>query len=355
MQKICFFNTAKAWGGGEKWHLEISSYLHEKGYPVFVIAHEDSELFKRLKIKEIPCKGISINNLSFLNPIKCIAIKNLFIFLEITAIVMNLSRDLKIAGPAAKKAGIKRIIYRRGSAIPIKNTVLNRYYFKTILTDVLANSEATKKTVTVNNEFLFNKERIKIIYNGIEIEEVKTSYKNEIFTLLNLGRLEYQKNQEFLILLALELKKREISFKILIGGEGGLKRKLQDLIENLNLTKQVELVGFIENPTAFINQCDVFALPSLWEGFGYVLAEAALCKKPIVAFNISSNPELVIDGDSGYLTPSGDLEKFADKVVLLYKSEKERKRMGQIGFEHIKRNFNKKIQLKKIEDYLING
>ena len=46
MQKICFFNTAKAWGGGEKWHLEISSYLHEKGYPVFVIAHEDSELFK---------------------------------------------------------------------------------------------------------------------------------------------------------------------------------------------------------------------------------------------------------------------------------------------------------------------
>ena len=355
MQKVCFFNTAKAWGGGEKWHLEISSYLHEKGYSVFVIAHEDSELFTRLKSKNVPCKGISIGNLSFLNPSKCRAIKDLLISLEIITLVMNLSRDLKIAGPAAKKAGVKRIIYRRGSAIPIKNTILNRYYFKNILTEVLANSEATKNTITAKNEFLFNKEDIRIIYNGIEIKEIETAEKNNIFTILNLGRLEHQKNQVFLILLAAELKKRKLTFKILIGGEGSLKKKLQDLINELNVAKEVELVGFINNPVAFINQADIFVLPSLWEGFGYVLAEASLCKKPIVAFDISSNPELIIDGVSGYLTPSGDLEKFTDKVAHLYENEAERNRMGQKGFEHVKRNFDKRLQLEKIEDYLING
>lgn len=58
---------------------------------------------------------------------------------------MNFSADIKTAGPAAKLAGVARIIYRRGSAIPIKNSLLNRFLFKRVLTDIIANSEATKK------------------------------------------------------------------------------------------------------------------------------------------------------------------------------------------------------------------
>ncbi|SIQ39139.1 glycosyltransferase [Maribacter ulvicola] len=354
MHNICFFNTAKAWGGGEKWHLEISTYLHQKGYPVFVFAHVESELFKRLKLNNVPCEGICISNFSFLNPFQHQSLTTKLRSLKVSTIIMNLSRDVKIAGPCAKKAGIKRIIYRRGSAIPIKNSILNRYYFRNVLTDVLANSEATKKTINSNNHNLFKKDKITVIYNGIETTSIKKAKEQPLFTIVNLGRLEYQKNQLFLIELAAELKQRNLHFKLIIGGEGSLRNKLEELIKKLNVANQVSLPGFIEKPLEFINKADVFVLPSFWEGFGYVLAEAALCKKPIVAFNISSNPEIILDNKSGYLTEIGDVNKFADRIEFLYHNKNIREQMGNAGFEHIIQNFDKKTQLQKIEDYIIH-
>tara|TARA_R110002051_G_scaffold34256_5_gene76414 strand:+ start:30342 stop:31409 length:1068 start_codon:yes stop_codon:yes gene_type:complete len=354
MQNICFFNTAKAWGGGEKWHLEISTFLHHKGYSVFVFAHDESELLKRLKLNNVPCSGISISNISFLNPFQHLSLTTKLRKLNISTIIMNLSRDVKIAGPCAKKAGVKRIIYRRGSAIPIKNSFLNRYYFKRVLTNILANSEATKKTINANNSTLFKEDKIEVIYNGIEIKTITNNQKLSIFTIVNLGRLEYQKNQHFLIELAAELKRRGIKFKLIIGGEGNLRKNLEEAIKSLNVTNEIELPGFINEPLQFINKADVFVLPSFWEGFGYVLAEAALCKKPVVAFNISSNPELILNNKSGYLTEIGDVAKFSDKIETLYNNKDLRRQMGLTGFEHIIQNFDKKIQLQKIEDYIIH-
>ncbi len=358
MGQICFFNTAKAWGGGEKWHFEISNYLYEKGHDVFVIAHKESELLKRLMKAEIPCKGIAISNLSFLNPFKYFNLISFFRKSNIDTIVMNLSRDVKIAGPSAQKSGVKRIIYRRGSAIPIKNTLLNRYYFKHIVTEILANSFATKNTVTQNNDTLFPKEKITVIYNGIRtksITDIDVLQENKDFTIINLGRLEYQKNQKFLIHLAALLKERKIPFKLIIGGEGSLRRELEKLIVELNVQGHVSLEGFIERPLEFIKRADIFVLPSFWEGFGYVLAEAALCHKPIVAFDVSSNPELILDDTTGYLVEVNDLNTFADKIIGLYQNHELRKRMGEKGHVHIKTNFDKDAQLKKIEDYLVYG
>jgi len=354
MQNICFFNTAKAWGGGEKWHLEISTFLHRKGYAVIVFAHVKSELIKRLKENKVPCIGISISNLSFINPVQHLKLTSKFLELNISTIILNLSSDVKIAGFCAKKAGIKRIIYRRGSAIPIKNSFLNRYYFKNVLTDVLANSLATKKTINANNKALFKKEKIEVIYNGIEIKPMVENQSSSIFTIVNLGRLEYQKNQIFLIELASELKQRGLKFKLIIGGEGSLRKNLEETVQRLDVTNEVELPGFIEKPLKFINKADIFVLPSLWEGFGYVLAEAALCKKPIVAFDISSNPELVLDNRSGYLTKVGDITKFCDKIEILYHNKELSEQMGLTGYNHIAKNFDKNLQLQKIEDYLIN-
>src|SRR5690606_1106956 len=160
MGKICFFNTAKVWGGGEKWHFEVSGHIHSKGYPVLVIAHRDSVLFQKLKGANIPCLGINLSNLGFLNPMKHHEICSIFKEHGFQTIVMNMSRDIKIAGPCAKRAKIKRIVYRRGSAIPIKDTYLNRFLFKNVLTEVLANSQATKQTILENNGKLFPEDKI---------------------------------------------------------------------------------------------------------------------------------------------------------------------------------------------------
>lgn len=362
MKKICFFNTTKAWGGGEKWHLETCKFMHAQGYSVLFITNKNSALFKNLEKTDIPHIGLNISNLSFINPISVNNLKKLFDKNDIGTIIINLSRDLKIAALAAKKAGVERVIYRRGSAIPIKNSFLNRYYFKHLVSDILANSEATKQTVLVNNPNLFPENKIKVIYNGININEfINKPYKpiyskseNEL-VLTNLGRLENQKNQKFLIYLAEELKARHINFKLVIGGDGKLRESLETLTASLNLNNEIIFPGFIKNPKDLMYSGDIFLLSSLWEGFGYVLAEAALSKKPIVAFNISSNPEVVKNNETGFLTPLNDIKLFADKIEYLGKHPEILKDMGVSGFNFVTNTFDSKITQEKIKNYIINS
>ncbi len=363
MKTICFFNSTEAWGGGEKWHLDASTHLHALGYPVLVIAHIKGELYNRVLNSGIQCIGTRVTNLSFLNFLKIRSIEKILERTNVGTIVMNLSRDLKLAGLASKWAGIERIIYRRGSAIPIKNSWLNRYYFNHIVSEILANSHATKKTVLAHNPHLFPEDKIHVIYNGINIDSflgkaTQTRYQREDadeLVLSNLGRLEFQKNQKFLIDLAVELKRRKLKFKMVIGGEGRLREALLSRAKKLHVEQQIVLAGFIENPKDLICSGDIFVLSSLWEGFGYVLAEAALCEKPIIAFDCSSNPEVVIDGITGFLTAVDDIKAFADKVQYLAEHPKQREEMGQRGFAFARENFDNEIIQKEIVNYLVHG
>ena len=123
---ICFFNSVKPWGGGEKWHFEMAKRLHEKGFPVMIYTNRISELKSRADSAEIPNYSQRINNLSFLNPFIIIKLAIHLRKLNIQTIILNSPADLKAAGPAARLAGVPLIIYRRGSEIPIKNSMLNR-------------------------------------------------------------------------------------------------------------------------------------------------------------------------------------------------------------------------------------
>ncbi|RYD77855.1 MAG: hypothetical protein EOP53_12285 [Sphingobacteriales bacterium] len=141
---ICLFNTMQSWGGGEKWHYETAILLKNNGFNVMLITSTGSELHKKLQ-GIVTIQTIAAGNLSFLNPVKLLQVKKMLLAFKTDTVLMNLPSDLKLAGLAAKWAGIKNIIYRRGSALPVKNSVLNRYLFGKVITGVIANSIATKK------------------------------------------------------------------------------------------------------------------------------------------------------------------------------------------------------------------
>ena len=84
---------------------------------------------------------------------------------------------------------------------------------------------------------------------------------------------------------------------------------------------------------------DIYALPSFWEGFGYVLVEAMLYKKPVVAFNLSSNPEIIDNHKTGFLVKQNNLDEFFEKIKLLAESKELRNRMGMEGEKRVKELF----------------
>jgi glycosyltransferase involved in cell wall biosynthesis len=356
---ICFFNSTKAWGGGEKWHYDISVSLHRKGYSTLVIANKRSVLYSRIILTGQKVYNIKISNLSFLNPYKLLLLRKVFIKENIDIIILNLSADLKVAGIAAKFAGIPRIIYRRGSAIPVKNRWLNRIIFKNIVTDVIANSEETKRTVLQNNPSMFPLEKIKVIYNGIDVSNYDLSTEKKLYKkndneiiLGNMGRLVYQKGQRYLIDIASELKMNNLQFKILIGGDGPLKQELVSYAEKHEVADSIVFLGFIDNVAEFMNSIDIFLLTSLWEGFGYVIVEAMICKKPVIAFNCSSNPELIEDSRTGFLVEFGNIKSFGEKLKILINDKDLRYDFGERGYLKARKHFSVENTTNELENFL---
>ena len=357
----CFFNTTQSWGGGEKWHYETALHLHLEGFPIILFVAENSELHKKAIASQLPAEIVDISKFSYLSRKKVRSIASLYKKNNVHTVILNSSDNMKIGGQAAKKANLSRVIYRRGSAIPIKNSVVNRYFFRNVLTEVLANSEATKATINANNKDLFPKDKITVIPNAVDITAFdrlagEPLYEREAseFIIGNLGRLVYQKNQDFLLDVALELKERGISFKMLIGGEGKLRKDLENKITSSRLQNNVVLLGFIDNPRRFMESIDVFLLSSHWEGFGYVLTEAMLAKKPCIAFDHSSNGQIVTDTRNGYLVPTNDVTSFCDRIETLSKDSDLIQKMGVVGRESVEQKFESSIIRQKVKDYLFS-
>ncbi|RPG58591.1 MAG: glycosyltransferase family 1 protein [Flavobacteriales bacterium TMED235] len=361
LNSYCFFNTVGEWGGGERWHYDMALYLRSKGHRVMVITQPGAVLGERVKKEGISVFTIVLKNLSVLNPFVLLKLANVYRTHAIDTVVLNLSRDLKCGGISAKMAGVKNIIFRRGSDRSVRNYFINRFLYQKVVTGILTNSKATKSAILSKGVSLVNPDKIKVIPNGIDtqsfldmpFEAFKRNKKSPII-LGALGRLESQKNFEFLIPVALELKKRGVYFDLLIGGKGSQESMLKRAVEENGLRNNFQFLGFLENPKDLFMSSDIFLLPSLWEGFGYVIVEASLSELPVIAFDISSNSEVITEA-TGFLTAAHDVLAFCDKITYLYRNPEERKAMGKAGKNFVINNFESTQVFERIEGYLLGG
>jgi glycosyltransferase involved in cell wall biosynthesis len=352
---VCFFNSNKAWGGGEKWHLTTCKELQRRGYNSFLVTNVSSKLAHQGIAEHLNVFSFYINNLSFLNPFKILTLAALFKTQKINSIILNLPADLKVAGIAAKLVGVKKIIYRRGMPHPLKNTWLNRMLFKHILTDVIVNSEEIGRSLKTGNEDWFPGQKMSLIYNGVDSAK-PISHQNKLYTKINdelvlgnAGRLTEQKGQKYLIEMARLLKKRGINFKLLIAGEGELESSLKKQIEILDLNNEVVLLGHVQDMTAFLNSLDIFIFTSLYEGSANTLIETLQHGIPTIAFDISSNPEIIEHGKTGLLAKPFEISELVACVEKIKNDQELRNHLIETGQQVVKNKFDNQINFKKLE------
>lgn len=354
---ICFFNSTKFWGGGEKWHYEFASFLHNNGLNVIVASYNKSPLYNKAKASGLKVHNVSVSNLSFLNVFKILAVKRFFLKHQIKTLIINHPADLKLASFAAKKAGVEKIIYRRGSAIPIKNSLLNRYIFKNLVTNIIANSNETKLCINKHHH-LFDEEKIEVIYNGIDINDfdkresvpVYSRKKSSEIIFGNVGRMVHQKGQIMLLDIFNIILKKHPESKLIIAGEGKLENVLRSHASVLGISDSVIFTGFVEDVKSIMESIDVYLLSSYWEGFGYSIVEAMAAFKPVVAFDTNSNPEIIDDEKTGLLAPAYDTDIFASKAIELIENKSLMKTMGLAGRKKVENCFT----LQKSADQLIS-
>lgn len=162
--------------------------------------------------------------------------------------------------------------------------------------------------------------------------------------ILTVGRLasaERYKGVDTLIRAAAQLRLREVPFVLSIVGRGDDKARLERIRDSLGLQNEVEFLGAVPDSQLekLFQGCDVFAMPSKGEGFGIVFLEAMRYAKPCIGGNHGGTPEVIEDGETGYLVDHGDVESLATRLYRLYSDPVLASALGRRGYEKVGRGY----------------
>lgn len=343
---ICLVNSSKMWGGGEKWHYEFILELLKRGYLVYAFVCKEGVLYEKLKHTSAGIVFISTGNLSFLHPLKHLYVYRKLRSVSPSVLFLSLPNDVKVFALSAKWLGVNKIVYRRGTALPVKNNLLNKFIYKRLVTDIVANSEHIKNILLSKNKHIVNQNRLHVIKNGVYLKPsadpagIPHNRNEKPVNIANLGRCVEQKGQEYLIRLARKLKEKGVCFTIQVLGDGELRNSFIDRVNRYALDDCIRFMGFMEDVESFLNEMDFYVSTSGHEGTSNAILEAMYAQLPVVAFNVSSMPEYVKDNETGLLANYGDIDDLEKKVMYMIRNPDERKRMGKQANEHIRTHYD---------------
>ena len=209
-------------------------------------------------------------------------------------------------------------------------------------------------------EKAFKNNKIKIINNAIDLEKFKFNkeIRNKIREKLNIledtvlighiGRFVTQKNHEFLIEVFNDIYKGRKNSKLILIGQGNLKKKIVKKVEELGLKDNVIFTGQINNVSDYYNAMDIFILPSLYEGLPVVGIEAQanglLCE-----FSTDMTKETKVLNTTRFISLKETPENWAKIILEDYKNFKRKDSFDEMT----ENNFNIIKEAKKLEEYYI--
>lgn len=361
-------------GGGGTASYYLSSELVRLGYEVDVLTSR----FKNLKEKET-INGVTVYRVPVLRKRRdyCTFIEMLtFIissFFFLCRLLKNKKYDLVqaffsfpsgILGIISKKLfGIPYILSLRGGDVPGANP----YRYKTLHMILFpiqcqvwksANAITALPGVVKQVSKLDPNLNFQVIPNGVDIKKFKplSEKRTDIINILYVGRLIRRKGLKYLIQsMPTVISKTRIMLKLTIIGDGPIREKLETMVKKLIVEHVIDFQGFVSEKKLVerYQKADIFVLPSLFEGFGNVITEAMASGLPVIATRVGAIPEIVIDGETGFLVQSKDSVSLADAITKLVVDKNLRKKMGKAGRTRVEKLYSwSKIVEKYVATYL---
>ncbi len=330
--KVAFLIANLYGGGTERVIISLAKKFTELGNNVSIITLEkgkDYEINEKIELlilsnyedkKNGVLKKVFYFTIQLINFVKFMRNNNIKIvlsFLERSNLVNVLSRlfirhtaicntRINLSEGYSKDNGLlKNIIFSKIIKITGKLSCL-----------IICNSEGIKSDLIKN--FKLHPGKIKVINNPCDLKTIAEmrskkidSKLNDIFlkgpVIINIGRLEKQKSQWFLVRAFHLIKAKVSNIKLIILGTGPEKDNLVNIIRKMNLEDHVYMLGFQKNPYSFLARSKVFVLSSLWEGFPNVILEAMACGLPVVSFDCKSGPREI-------LSPGTDINQRLENI-----------------------------------------
>jgi glycosyltransferase involved in cell wall biosynthesis len=208
----------------------------------------------------------------------------------------------------------------------------------------VANSQAGKEYLIERG---IKPSRTRVIYNGIDTGQFicDNEAAAKLRRKLDLGsdskvvgmvaRMFPAKRHDNFLRAAAIINRAIPETKFALLGDGPMRGYLENLSQELGLAANVIFLGEQQDVIPYISIFDIVALSSETEGLSLSICEAMALRKPVVATNVGGNQELVEDGNTGFLVPSGDNQAFAEAVIRLLKEPGIAQAMGQRAREKV--------------------
>lgn len=356
---IIFASSIDHWGGGENWMLSTALGLRGRGHRVSLAVRPGSELQRRGRDAGLPVAAFDWRG--DFDPANTFRFWRLCRRLRADVLCLNMDKVLRIAGPGARLAGVRAVVPRRGSQFGVGGKISHRFTYLKVASGFIANSEATRDTMLESASWL-PPEKVRRIYNGIHLErydrpESRREVRAELGAgpddpvILMVGELTARKNHIHLLRRMPGLLGRFPDLKVWIVGEGPQRDALAGAAAEMGCERALRLTGFRDDVPDLMAGCDLLVHPALMEGFGYVLVEAMASGRPVVAAGTSNIPEIVPDGETGYLVDPDDPEALSDRVGRILSDPDLARSLGEAGRARARELFSFERMLDEVEAY----
>jgi glycosyltransferase involved in cell wall biosynthesis len=350
-------------GGGQKLTALVAAGLHRAGYDVTVInlaADGEYEDYLRLQGVPVVCLGMRGGRglrSTFANLVGVLSLWTVLRRGRWDIVHTHMFRTALVTVPLGRLLGARligtshRIYYPRWQ--PRLERLLSRWQ-EAIVVDSAAVGDILRAETRIEQR------KYVVIHNGIDPEEFSDtpaadaarsalSLPSRVLVITCVAHLATHKGQQHLLEAFALVAGRHPDANLLLVGDGPLRAQLARRSAELGLAGRVHLPGARRDLPVVLAASDVVVLPSVFEGFGIVQAEAMHLGLPVLATNHGGSVEVVEDGRTGYLVPFGDVEGLAERLEWLLADPERRAEMGRAGKERADTLFTREAMVQKYD------
>ena len=365
---IFHIDSERGFRGGERQVAYLALWLKVHGHRNVVVCRAGDGLERAARDR-----GLEILTLPFLtawDPVSALMLRRRVLAASGTPVLhAHTGHAAALAWLGSRGTRAKRVAHRR-VAFPVTGGLSTRLKYSSA-DRVIALTEAVKRELVGGG---VPAEKVEVIPSAIEpnvLERQKEIprdgcrqvYSSELGLdwdadwVGSVCALDRSKGVDTLLRAARRVLDSRPKTAFLIAGDGRDRARLERLAWSLGINTKVRFMGQRSDNLQILKAIDVFVLPSLSEGMGSVLLEAAACGAPIIATRVGGIPEVVSDGENGLLYPPGDSQALAAALLRLLDDRELAKRLAAEGARRLDRFSVDKMgrATEKVYDGLMRG
>jgi glycosyltransferase involved in cell wall biosynthesis len=347
--RIVLSNATVKWGGVHVFTELLARGLLARGQHVKVFGAPGSILSERMKSVaqfEPVLHGMD------LNPVSLWRVQSALARCLSEVVLALLKKDVRLYVPAACARRIPSVV-RHANDRPLTGWIYDQLFFGALPALHITNSRATRATL-LKARWL-QPEAVKVIYNGIDPSPIDSAIParlempEDAVVIGFAGRLERRKGLLDLMRAWPTVAGEVPNAHLVIAGKGPGEPEAR---QTLGDAPRVHWLGYRDDIPSVLRAIHIAVVPSHWEGFGFIAAEAMAAGLPVVAADASSLPEIISDGIEGMLFPAHDVVALARALVRLSRDAGLRARMGAAGRARVVGQFGVERMVDEYEQVL---